>query len=201
MHKKQITILVADDEESFRNSFVAKHSECGFSIEAISDIFSLPQKLRDTPKLPDLVVMDLYRTTASPGTAQAEAANAEVDKLLAKLDADTADLKAVVDRVKNPSAIKVLREIRDIPRLSRLPVLIYTRQGLSLLSDEEMRDAIHLGAEWMLKGRSSGVEQAQMNAFLRKAQEKRKRLERDIALTIFGAFLGAAVSLIAQSII
>ena len=145
--------------------------------------------------------MDLYRTTASPGSAEAEAANVEVDRLLAKLDAETAELKAVVDRVKKPAAINILREIRKIPRLSRLPVLIYTRQGLSLLSDDEMRDAIHLGAEWMLKGRSRGVEQAQINAFLRDAVEKRKRLKRDVVLTIIGAVLGAAIGFLAQVIL
>jgi CheY-like chemotaxis protein len=70
MYKRPTTILIADDEEAFRNNFVANHSDCGFSIEAISDIYSLPQKLQNTPKLPDVVVMDLYRTIASPGTIE-----------------------------------------------------------------------------------------------------------------------------------
>lgn len=200
MSKKRTTVLIADDEESFRTAFESRHGE-RFAVQALSDIYSLPQVLREARKLPDLVVMDLYRTTASPDTDEANKANAEVDELLAKLDLDTAELRAVVNRVKTPAAMSILREIRSIRRLSRIPVLIYTRQGLSLLSDDEIREAIHLGAEWMLKGRSPGLEQAQMNAFLGAAQERRKRLERDVSLSILGAVLGVALSLIAQLII
>ncbi len=108
--KKNTTILIADDEDSFRNTFVSKHSDANFEIEQMNDIYALPQKLKDSKSLPDLVVLDLYRTISSPGTEQAEIDNLEVDKILAKLDADTVELKAVVDRVKTPAAIKVLQE-------------------------------------------------------------------------------------------
>lgn len=198
MCRKRVTILIADDEEAFRNKFVSKHADCNFSIESLSDIYSLPQRLKDTEKLPDLVIMDLYRTIAEPGTAEAEAANVEVDKLLEKLDVDTEALKVVVNKVKTPAAIKILREIRDIPRLSQIPVLIYTRQGLSLLSDDEIKESIHLGADWMLKGRTAAVEQAQIYKFLRESKENRRRIKRDLVLTIFGAVLGAVISLFAQ---
>jgi hypothetical protein len=69
-----------------------------------------------------------------------------------------------------------------------------------LLSDDEIRESIRLGAEWMMKGRSAGVERAQMNEFLRNAQQKRKRFERDLLLTIFGAFLGTIIGVIVQII-
>jgi hypothetical protein len=198
--KKNTRVLIADDEESFRHDFVNKHAHSDFEVEQVSDIYTLPHKLKDTANLPDLVVLDLYRTIASPDTPQSEIDNAEVDVLLAKIDADTTELKAVVNRVKTPAAIKILREIRSIPRLSKLPVLIYTRQGLTLLSDDEIRESIRLGAEWMMKGRSAGVERAQMNEFLRNAQQKRKRFERDLLLTIFGAFLGTIIGVIVQII-
>lgn len=199
MGKKHPTILIADDEEAFRIAFVSAHADSGFSIEQISDIYTLPQKLTNASTLPDLVVLDLYRTL-SLGTPQAEIDNAEVDELIEKIEADTVELKTVVNRVKEPAAIKILREIRSIPRLAKLPVLIYTRQGLSLLSDEEFREAVHLGAEWMLKGRSTNAERAQMDAFLRRARQNRKRLERDVVLTIFGAILGVIFSVLVQMV-
>lgn len=194
-------VLIADDEAEFRNAFVSKHAASGFSVEQMTDVYSLPQNLKEASSLPDLVVLDLYRTLALPDTQEADKANAEVNKLLAELDDKTAELKAVVDRVKKPAAIKVLREIRSIPRLSDIPVLIYTRQGLSLLSDEEIREAIGLGADWMLKGRSPDVERAQMHSFLRNAELKRRRIKRDVMLTVLGAMLGTILGVIVQSLV
>ncbi len=188
MSKKRPTILIADDEAAFRNAFVNAHTRFGFSIEEMPDVYSLPEKLSKMRPLPDLIVLDLYRTK-SLGTSDEDADNAEVDRLLAKLDEDVKELKVVVDRVKDPVSISILHQIREIPRLKKLPVLLYTRQGLSLLSDEQLRGAIKDGAEWMLKGRSDIVEEAQINEFLRRARLKRRRLERDVALTILGAVL------------
>lgn len=199
MSKKHPTILIADDEDEFRNAFVTAHADSKFSIEQISDVNALPQKLEDTRKLPDLVVLDLYRTK-SLGTPQAQADNAVVDELLARIDADTVELKAAIDRLKEPAAIRVLQEIRKIPRLAKLPVLLYTRQGLSLLSDEEFKAAVHLGSEWMLKGRSPSAELAQIEEFLRRAQLRRKRLERDVGLTVLGAVLGVVIGTIVQAL-
>ncbi|MFH0771331.1 MAG: hypothetical protein V1933_01785 [Candidatus Omnitrophota bacterium] len=193
MPHKTISVLFSDDEKAFQNTFVAAHEASGFHIEHTDDIYSVPQKLRTARKLPDLVVLDLYRTEAQPGTKEADAANADIDRCLDKLKRVLGELKTLVDRTKTPAAIKVLREIRACPRLVDLPVLIYTRQGLSVLSDEDIRDAIHLGAEWMLKGRSPELEAAQMRAFLWNAQQRRKRLKRDVVLTILGAILGAAI--------
>lgn len=201
MNADKMSLLIADDEEEFRNAFMAKHSGTAFDIEQFADIHALPEYLAAAKELPDLVVIDLYRTMAEPGTNEAKVANAEVDDLLAKLDAITSELKVVVNRVKTPAAIHILREIRAVPRLADIPILIYTRQGLSLLSDDEIRDAIHLGAEWMLKGRSASVERAQMTAFLRAGRIGQKRLKRDVALTLLGTILDTVLGAVCQWLI
>lgn len=191
---KPVQVLLADDEQSFRDAFMQRHRNNGFTIRETQDVYQIPELLRTMTSLPDLVVMDLYRTSANPSTSEAEEANAEVDHWLQKLDEVTHELRNVVKRVKEPAAIRVLHEIRTCPGCEHLPVLIYTRQGLTLLSDDEIRDAIHLEAEWMLKGRSSEIEAAQMRSFLWQARQRRRRLQRDVILTLIGIVVGAASS-------
>lgn len=199
MSRKKPTILIADDEDRFRDGFAEAHAGSRFTIEQVTDVDRVPQKLMQSSRLPDLVVLDLYRTR-SLGTAQAAEDNAVVDELLARIDKDTAELKVAMERLKEPAAIRVLEEIRDIPRLAKLPVLLYTRQGLSLLSDEEFKKAERLGSEWMLKGRGAGAELAQIEGFLGRADAERRRVARDVVLTVAGAVLGVVIGTIVQAL-
>jgi CheY-like chemotaxis protein len=187
-------VLIADDEVEFRSAFVKKHGGSGIAIEQLDDVCALHEHLAHCKQLPDLVVIDLYRTKADPNTPEAEAANAEISVLLSKVESATSELRTAVNQLKFPAAIRTLREIRAIPRLQELPILIYTRQGLSLLSDDDLREAIHLDAEWMLKGRSAALEREQMTSFLRHSRDRQRRLKRDTALTLIGTALGFALS-------
>ncbi len=50
----------------------------------------------------------------------------------------------------------------------------------------------------MLKGRPVPVERAQIDTYLSIARERRRRLERDVVLTVVGAILGTMIGLIHQ---
>lgn len=195
MDKETPLVLIADDEKEFREAFIQKHGGNGIAIEQLNDVCDLQQNLATRKHLPDLVVIDLYRTKAEPNTPESDADNQSVNESLAKVESATAALRKIVESVKIPMAIRVLREIRSVPRLQELPVLIYTRQGLSLLSDEELREAIQLKAEWMLKGRSGTLEREQMLTFLRRTQAKNKRIKRDLILTVLGTISGFVLSI------
>lgn len=186
-------ILFADDEPDFQSAFLQKHNCPEFQIIHTADIYAIPRMLREARELPDLLVLDLYATKASPLSAEAGKQNDRVNLLLADLDRDIVALKKVVDEVKKPAAIEVLREIRREPRYAKLPILLYTRQGLSLLSDDELHEALHLNAEWMLKGRSRELERARMESFVADAKRKSGRFQRDVVLTLAGAVLGAVL--------
>jgi CheY-like chemotaxis protein len=186
-------IFFADDEPEFQSSFLQKHNAPDFQITHTADVYSIPRMLDEAPVLPDLVVLDLYATRASPLSDEAKIQNERVNQRLAALDRDIVELKKVVDEVKTPAAIEVVRQIRRNPKLTDVPILLYTRQGLSLLGDEELNEAMRLDTDWMLKGRSKELERACMTSYVTDHRTKRQRLKRDVVLTIAGALLGAIV--------
>jgi hypothetical protein len=189
-------VFFADDEPEFQSSFIQKHNAPDFQITHTADVYSIPRMLDETPVLPDLVVLDLYTTKASPLSEEANVQNKRVNQRLVELDRHIATLKKVVDEVKKPAALEVVRQIRRNPKLANVPILLYTRQGLSLLSDEELHEAVRLDTDWMLKGRSKELERACMTSYVADHRAKGRRLKRDVILTIAGALLGAALGVV-----
>ena len=93
-----------------------------------------------------------------------------------------------------PTGLSVLREIRENPKLSKIPVLIYTRYGNVTMDEEDMREAIKLKANWMFKGRTAEFEQRLMH-FTITNHARSQKIQRDVKLavysSIFSAILGA----------
>lgn len=187
-----LNVWICDDEEEPRTAFEKRHNGMeGVRItKDIVDSHSLPQYLRGDGPQPDLVVLDLYRTNAEPGSPEAQKVNKAVKDQVACVERELNKLKEIVDKDETPAAISVLREIREDKRLCHLPVMLYTRQGLSILDPERLNDAIDLHADWMLKGRGAAIERRYMFACLARHKHTR-HLERDVLLTVIGAVCGA----------
>lgn len=192
-------VVYCDDEASFQSAF-QRHSSPEFQITVTKDVHGLPQFLQNMKRLPDLLVLDLYHTVSSPDSDEAKRANDEVDQKLKDVNKAMEELRVPVNKGKRPDGLKYLTQIRKIPKLEDLPVLLYTRQGLSLLDDEQLGEAYSLHAEWMVKGRSPEFERGRMRAFLKQERLRRKRFKRDVRLTLVGVALGLLATMIYEAI-
>jgi len=191
--KSKFRVFFCDDEAQFRSKFAANHANSEFEISDTNDVEALPRLLGDEKHLPDLLVLDLYHCRASPDSPEAIAGDKLVDEKLLELNVKLEEVKEISDRFKEPRAIKILHELRANPRLKNLPVLLYTRQGLSVINDEELQEAHEYGAEWMLKGRKPETERRRMHSFIIKNTPAR-RLRRDIVLAVLSTAVGWILS-------
>lgn len=164
-----IKILYCDDEKNFRSSFVEKHGPPNFDVTVTNDIYGVPSLLNGMKTLPDLVVLDLYHTKASPDSTEAELVNKEVEQGILDVKKAIDSLRVIVNKSKDPAAIKVLEQIRSYHSLKEIPVLLYTREGLSLLNDGDIQKSIEFGADWMIKGRSKEFEEGKMYNFVQRS--------------------------------
>ena len=141
-------ILYCDDQQQFRDGFVARHSG-HFEISTIEDISDVPQRLEAMPRLPDLLLLDLYHPRTS-GEEQARNVKAAKDSL-DELDAQIDKTKAAVLKAWNATGLEMLKSLRMRYSAAQLPIAIYTQKGLLLLDDSELREAEELDADWLLK--------------------------------------------------
>ena len=194
--KKLDKIWVVDDEEEFRKGFVNNHSGCGYSFNELDDSSLLVEKLEATTSLPDLIILDLYRTNAKPGSGDAERANTEVNKLLSEIDQKTIELKKLVGELKEPIGLGVLSAIRNHSnsKIAAIPVIIYTRQGLSLISEKELCDATEHGVKWMMKGHKPEYEQLEIKNYWNHIVRSRELFKRDIIVAFGFTVLGALIT-------
>ena len=185
-------VLFCDDEAEQRTKFMQKHANSAFHVTTEGEIESLPRKLASLHRLPDLVVLDLFHPIDSSDPAELARENAKIAERVAEINTAMDRLCREGDYFFKPKAISVLREIRSMPRLADLPVLLYTRYGVSTVNEEEMKEAIELCADWMLKGRTAQTEQRMMYSVISKG-ERSASIARDIRLgaifTIIGAIL------------
>lgn len=191
--KPRFHVLYCDDEARLRKKFIASHVDSDFSFSELEDVESLPRILADMPRLPDLLVLDVFHSITTPGTKEALEGDRLVAKKFEEFYEKLREVKEVSDRYKRPRAIHILNEIRSNPKMRDLPVLLYTRQGLALISDEELQDTIENGAEWMLRGRKPETERRRMYNFIIKNRPK-NRIERDVLIAIVSTIVGLLLS-------
>lgn len=201
--KKPIRVLYCDDEQTQRDKFSKAHHGSDFQVEVEADVDALPRRLSQCATLPDILVLDLFHPFAEVDPAEAERLNDEVNVTVRQINDLMIKARRQADALFAPRAISVLRELRKVPRLQRLPVLLYTRYGICTVNDDEMRDAIGLSADWLLKGRPPELERRMMYQVVREHMESRF-VARDTRIaiwsSIFSALLGTILGwLISQS--
>lgn len=185
-------VLYVDDEQKALDEFLRWHAVDGISVEGLQDVRKLKEALESRAKkdLPDLIVTDLYRTRGALATEAASRINAQVDALVLEIAASRKKLEALVALEKEPAAIEALASIRSSAKLQHIPVIICTREGLSLIDDGLLRLSLKLGADWMIKGRSPEVIRELMVRNYREAIASRKRIARDVVLMWAGSLIG-----------
>jgi hypothetical protein len=181
-----LNIVYCDDESAYASKFTRNHGDTN-NIVTTDDVDALPDLLAGMKPTPDLLVLDLYHTAFPRDSDDARRVNAEVERQVRLIGDATSELKKVVEFGKRPAALDALRTIRCDHRLADLPVLLYTRQGLSLLDDDQLNRAAQLGAEWMLKGRGAGFEHSRMLSFVHAKRADRYRRRRELLMVGIGA--------------
>ena len=189
-------VVYCDDEQEYLNKFSEKHNSANFQILPTNNIDELPSFLNQSKSVPDLLVLDLYHTISAPNSDAALIENKEVEDKLAEVKKVTEELRIIVNRVKRPAAIKAIRQIRDIPRLKNLPIIVYTREGLSILSDNDLNESYAAGAEWMLKGKNKEYEKGRIEDFLNRKQSNKERLVRDVKIATISVLASFSLSLV-----
>lgn len=189
-------VLYIDDEAGARNHFLNAHATDGISVESCSDSLKVHEMLSNRLKkdLPDLIVLDLYRTKGELDSVEAQDVNDRVDRIVEKIAKNREQLDVLVKAEKEPAAIRALEALKQEPSMREIPIIISTREGLNLLDDELLKKSIDLGADWMIKGKSPEVIRALMYRNFQAAKIARKRVRRDVWLTLGGALLGALMS-------
>lgn len=192
--KNPYHVLFCDDEEFQREKFLQTHNGSAFHITTEANIDILPTKLSTMESLPDLLVLDLFHPRPSVNPVQAKHLNDECNKTVEEIKKLLIKARGQIDPLFAPRAIDMVREIRKYDRFKKLPILLYTRYGIVTVNDDEMREAISVGANWMLKGRAAEVEQRIMSAAILESQKRLSISEpTKTALwsSIFSALLGA----------
>jgi CheY-like chemotaxis protein len=194
-----IKVLVVDDEASAIEEFLERHEKADkFRMEAFDGpCLDLAAHLEASIALPDLLVVDLYRTKEEPGSPEAEEVNACVDTMIKVIDRRVARLARLVDDEKDPVGLKLVERIRASPnaRVREIPIMLITRQGLALLKDEELKRSLKPDVTWMVKNRSADYERSVMGHVVQKARSGRA-LARDVVLMLVGAGIGVIASVL-----
>jgi CheY-like chemotaxis protein len=153
------TIFYCDDEQEFLDKFRKRH-ENEYYIRTFTSTDELLKTLKDKNEiLPDLVLLDLFHEKRNATREQTNAANAA----LQKLSDDLAQIRTAVLDARSPRGVETFEAIRTTveevrSELKRVPVVMYTRRGILLLRDDQLRRLAGLRAEWMIKNPLSGEE-------------------------------------------
>ena len=188
-------VVYCDDEQEYLNKFSEKHNSANFQILPTNNIDELPSFLNMSKSVPDLLILDLYHTISAPNSDAALIENKEVEAKLVEVKKVTEELRIIVNRVKRPAAIEAIKKIRDIPRLENLPIIVYTREGLSILSDNDLNESYAAGAEWMLKGKNKEYEKGRIEDFLNRKQSNKEKLVRDVKIAAISVLASFSLSL------
>ncbi|MEN8831831.1 MAG: hypothetical protein ABF285_08500 [Pacificibacter sp.] len=190
-------ILYVDDEQSTLNAFAQNHARDRVFVETRQDSSDVVERLTEcaSADLPNLIVLDLYATKDVLNSAEAAQVNQQVDDLVRQISDKRKELATVVHHSKTPTGLETLKRLKATPSLRDIPVVLTTREGLSLIGDEQYSESVQLGANWIMKGRKAQTERTFFFKVVNDARHAGPRIKRDVSLMIVGTLLGTALSL------
>lgn len=193
-----LRILYCDDQAEFLDGFRDRHLQ-EFRIDQTQDVGDVLRALERSDRLPDLLLLDLYHPKqAADGERLRSVAETKLNQLTVAID----DAREAVEMAYSPKAVDLLAAVRSRYSARQLPVLIYTRRGLLMLSGEEIKRIAELDGDWLIKDFERidrDTEAMVIRTFVRRLKDQ-PRLQRDVALgalfTLAGGVLGAIVTLV-----
>lgn len=146
-------ILLCDDQQRFIDQFLERHGGY-YDVEVVHDTRDIFTRIPQLPRLPDIVLVDLYHPVDET-TPDFDERRLAAEASLSELDRQIERTNQAVLNVWEPHGIEVLRMLRETYSAKELPVAIYTQKGNILLADEELRKVEEYEGEWLLKKKLS----------------------------------------------
>jgi len=201
------SVFYVDDQEGHRIRFKQRHAD-KFDIKDFEDPVELLEALKESHRLPDLVLLDLYYPHKRRDKKVQEDKENQASHELAEFNKGIARLKKAVDDAWQPDGLFWLAEIRKVFPSHKLPVLVYTQRGLLLLEDSQLSEIEENGADWLVKDtlqvekdgapsllRTTETTEARRIAkFIDISRASRSQRMNKVKIAIVSAVLGALVS-------
>ena len=150
-------IYYCDDEQEFIDRFSRRHPH--YDVKGFNRVNDLLDYLPQGKSLPDLILLDLYhpKNTQAPDY---EILKKEAQEALDQISNDLAEVKLTVEKIRDPAGVEALENIKKMKSPIRdIPVAIYTRRGLLILDDKNIRTVAENGGLWVIKNSKHGQEQ------------------------------------------
>ncbi len=167
----QKVVMICDDQKKFRKKFSKDHVN-HYKIHKVKDTSNLIDRIKELKKIPDLILLDLYHPKNGKKVPKvirdkANAALKDLDKQIKVTN------KAVLD-AWDPLGLDMLKNLRMEFSPEKLPIVIHTQKGLSLLDDTQISTVDEFDSQWLLKKRGYRYTKIRIDRIIHEKEAKRR---------------------------
>ncbi len=194
INKNKPTILYCDDKKKWLNLFEERHREqyTIISTDRASELTTKLQAMVDIKSPPDIILIDLYHPKYDDPAIQ-EQHNSIGQAAIDKLEAIKNEVRTPINETWNAEGYKMLEFARSILKEAHyesIPIAIYTEQGLTIATNEELETVAKSDGKWLIKGSTHTYESFRLKELLNEGRNKKKIYTKSYTiLSVFGVFL------------
>lgn len=194
MFKKKPTILYCDDKEKWLNLFESNHKE-QYNIISTKDASKLNDMLKEMIKSknpPDIILIDLFHPKFNTSPSTQEINNKIGQEAIDKLEAMKKEVRTPIKNAWDDLGYKMLKHARMILKEAHhenIPIAIYTEQGLTIATNEELETVANLDGQWLIKGSTPVYESLRLQELLNECRRKKSYTKTYTMLSVIGFVL------------
>ncbi|MBN2039462.1 MAG: hypothetical protein JW864_05440 [Spirochaetes bacterium] len=193
IRKSKPTILYCDDKKKWLNLFKERHKGqyTIISTERASELSIKLQDMVNNKIPPDIILIDLYHSRFDDPAVQ-EQHNLAGQAAIDKLETVKKEVRVPINEAWNPEGYKMLEFARSILKEAHyesIPIAIYTEQGLSIATNEELETVAKFDGQWLIKGSTHNYESFRLKELLNEGRKKRVYTKTYTMLSVFGVLL------------
>ncbi|MDR3763009.1 MAG: hypothetical protein P4M01_02830 [Acidobacteriota bacterium] len=153
-------ILFLDDKRTWLDNFQQQHGdEYDLTLVASGREFDLRlERMVAEGHPPDVVLIDLYHPKYPDDPARQAELTTAGDAAIQDLEAAIQKARGPILAAWDPYGVEILERARkflDSRGHGDIPLVIYTQQGLTIASNEELKRVSQLRGEWLIKNKSN----------------------------------------------
>jgi len=190
MGKKPL-IFFCDDKKKWTDQFTERHKE-KFEIITTnkgSDFLKELEAFVKRGQVPDIILIDLYHPKFDDKDKQAKL-NPVGEAAIARLEATIKNEKVPILETWEPNGFLLLERARKL--CPRIPIAIYTEQGLTLADNDDLEKVSKANGEWFIKGKNAIYEYDKLDRML--TANLYKDTTRNTLWTLSGIIIIAALA-------